>query len=144
MVSHLKKRYVMLLAPAGGAFTLLFILHHTASPLLQKGIDVPPVVSALVFVTAAMTALALPIALRTLFAARATRQECMDAGRFLKFQCTLLGTAMVTPYLGVAALALGIQKFYASATLLMGLYAVYYYFPSRRRIDFDRRIFRIR
>ena len=52
--------------------------------------------------------------------------------------------ALVTPYLTLAGYWLALPKFYLSGAVLMTLYAGYYFYPSRRRLEFDRRIFRVR
>lgn len=98
----------------------------------------------MIFVAAALTALAIPLLLRTLFARKAVLENEVNPASFFRFQKQLVISAMLTPYLGIMALVLELQKFYVSATLLMALYAVYYYYPSQRRINFDKRIFRIR
>jgi hypothetical protein len=50
--------------------------------------------------------------------------------------------ALVTPYLAAIAYFLQLPRFYLAATLLMALYAIYYYYPSLKRITFDEKIFR--
>lgn len=144
MVPLLKKIYLILLAPVVATLLLLLILQRGflihAIPLFHAPLWLSPVV----FMAATLTALALPILMRTLFAKRTARSGAVAPDTFLRFQKRLLFVSMVTPYLGLLAPLLALQKFYASATLLMSLYAVYYYFPSQRRIHFDKRIFRVR
>jgi hypothetical protein len=49
---------------------------------------------------------------------------------------------LVTPYLALLAYFLQLSRFYLAATLLVTLYAVYYTYPSHKRIAFDEKIFR--
>jgi hypothetical protein len=51
---------------------------------------------------------------------------------------------MITPYLALPACLFELPKFHFTGTVLMALYAAYYYYPSKKRVDFDRRIFRVR
>jgi hypothetical protein len=39
---------------------------------------------------------------------------------------------------------LQLPRFHLAGTIIMALYALYYYYPSKRRIDFERRIFRVK
>jgi hypothetical protein len=96
-----------------------------------------------VFVAAVMTAIAGPIFLRTLFAHSVRARHHVDAADFLKFQRRILQVSQITVYLAVAAVWFNFPRFYAAAIVLMGLYAMYYYYPSRQRIDFDKKIFRV-
>ncbi|MFK5954583.1 MAG: hypothetical protein QM498_16130 [Desulfobacterium sp.] len=144
MTDSLKKTYLIALGPVVLSIVIMAILEKGFSISLIPVMRVPIYFSPIVFVTAVLTALALPLVLRTLFARKAALEKKVDPASFFRFQRQLVITAMVTPYLGITALVLELQKFYVSATLLMALYAIYYYYPSQRRIDFDKRIFRIR
>lgn len=96
------------------------------------------------FIAAAVTAIAAPIFIRTLFAHSIRSDNKVSEKKFWAFQMRLIRTSMITPYLAVAAIVFRLPKFYAAAIVLMALYAVYYFFPSARRIHFDLRIFRIK
>ena len=144
VTDSLKKIYIAALAPVVLCVGIMGILDQGFSIPLPHLVTVPMYFSPILFMTATITALALPLLLRTLFARKAARANKVSTASFFKFQKQLLISAMVTPYLGIAALILELQKFYVSAILLMALYAVYYYYPSHRRIDFDKRIFRAR
>jgi hypothetical protein len=39
---------------------------------------------------------------------------------------------------------LQLPRFHLAATIIMALYAVYYYYPSKRKLKFERRIFRVK
>ncbi len=144
MTASLKKTYITALVPVVLIIVIMGILEKGFSISLIPVIRVPVYFSPMIFVAAALTALAIPLLLRTLFARKAALENKVNPASFFRFQKQLVISAMLTPYLGIMALVLEIQKFYISATLLMALYAVYYYYPSQRRIDFDKRIFRIR
>ena len=103
----------------------------------------PAALQPLFFVLAALTSVAAPLMVRTLFAHSLRSNANTDAQSFLKFQQRLLLTALLTPWLAILAMVFEFQKFYASSIVLMALYAAYYYYPSERRIAFDRKIFRV-
>jgi len=44
----------------------------------------------------------------------------------------------------LVAYLLEFPRFYLAGTVLMALYAVYYYYPSKKRIQFERKIFRVK
>jgi hypothetical protein len=62
---------------------------------------------------------------------------------WLKFERNLLYIAMATPYIALIAQILQLPRFHLAGTIIMALYAVYYYYPSKRRIQFERRVFRV-
>ena len=64
--------------------------------------------------------------------------------KFLLFQKKMIWVSLITPYLAFAAVLCDFVKFYAAALVLMALYAVYYYFPSQKRITFDKKLFRVK
>jgi len=98
---------------------------------------------AALFTAAAVTAMAGPIFIRALFAHSVRDRHGVSANAFNGFQRRLILVSGITPYLAVTALFLNLPRFHASAIILMALYSLYYYYPSDRRINFDKRIFRV-
>ncbi len=142
MHKTLQKHYMILVLPGLGLFLILGLA--TALDLVSPGwFVVSSRVYVTVFVAAVITAIAGPVFLRTLFAHFVRAQHHVDAADFLKFQRRLLQVSQTTVYLAVAAVLFNFPRFYAAAIVLMGLYAMYYYYPSRQRIDFDKKIFRV-
>ena len=86
-------------------------------------------IAPMIFILAAVFGVAGPILYRSFFA--------HSHGMFMKFRLrtlfiferNLTGMALVTPYLALVAYFLQLPRFYLAATLLMALYAVYYYLP---------------
>ncbi len=138
----LKRRYITLLLPASAGFLLL----PAVQALIGVGFrapEFPTALSAAVFVASVCTAVALPILYRTLFANLRRSKTHTSEWQWLKFERGLLYIAMATPYVSLIALMLELQRFHLAGTLIMSFYAVYYYYPSKRRLDYDRRIFRV-
>ena len=132
----------MLLLPAAAVLVMITALRS----LLRVELPVPQVpamFSIAVFVASVCTAVALPVLYRTLFANRQRGRKQTPAADWLKFERSLIYIAMATPYLAVTAQILELQRLHLAGTLIMSFYAVYYYYPSKRRIVHDRRIFRV-
>ena len=143
-MSHdLKRTYFMLLLPAVLGFILIFAIRHFH--LLSFNIpQFPSAIPPFIFIVSVCFAVALPIFYRTLFANKMRHQTRTSEGDWLKFERNLLYIAMITPYLGLIAQILQLPRFHLAGTIIMALYAVYYYYPSLRRIEFDRRVFRVK
>jgi predicted RND superfamily exporter protein len=143
MTGELKKTYFMLLAPAVVGFIALFCIRSFHSldlgPFQFRG-----VLAAALFILSVVFAIALPIFLRAFFAHKVRDQKSVSEGELLQFERTFLYIALITPYVTLAAFFFAIPRFYCAGTVIMALYAVYYYYPSERRIQFERRIFRAR
>lgn len=143
MQSILKKHYIIMLIPA----MILFTAFGMASKLnfIRPGqFAIPSFLHSMVFILAAVTAVAGPVLIRALFAHSMHKQHQVQVKKFLSFQRKILWISLITPYLAFTAVLCNFPKFYATAIVLMALYAVYYYFPSPRRINFDEKIFRVK
>jgi hypothetical protein len=141
-IHDLRQRYVVLLLPAAAGIVLITALRSFLAvelPVLQLS----AALSAAVFVVSVCTAVALPILYRTLFANQRRGQTHTPEADWLKFERGLLYIAMATPYVGLIAQILQLQRLHLAGTLIMSFYALYYYYPSKRRIDYDRRMFRV-
>lgn len=143
MTHDLKRIYFTLLLPAVAGFIAVFVLQHFH--LVDWNIpDIPPVVHPLVFIISVCFALAFPILYRTVFASQRRHQKYTAEAEWLKFERNLLYIALVTPYVCLIAQILKLPRFHLAGTILMALYAVYYYYPSKKRIDYEQRIFRVK
>jgi hypothetical protein len=143
-MSHdLKRTYFTLLLPAVLGFILIFAIRHFH--LLSFNIpQFPSAIPPFIFIVSVCFAVALSIFYRTLFANKMRHQTRTSEREWLKFESNLLYIAMITPYLGLIAQILQLPRFHLAGTIVMALYAVYYYYPSKRRIEFDRRVFRVK
>jgi hypothetical protein len=125
MVEDLKRTYFILLVPAVLGFIVLFLslkLNWVDLKLYQ----VPKILAL------------------TLFANKVRHHTEISEAEWLKFERNSIRIALVTPYLTLAAHFLEVPRFHLSGTILMALYAVYYFYPSKKRIAFERRIFRVK
>ena len=143
MTQDLKRTYFNFLLPVVVGFVFVFVLRHFH--LVRWDIpQFPRVIPAIIFIASVCFAVALPIFYRTLFANKMRHQMRTSEGDWLKFERNLLYIAMLTPYIGLIAQILQLPRFHLAGTIVMTLYAVYYYYPSMRRLEFDRRVFRVK
>jgi hypothetical protein len=141
-IHDLRQRYVVLLLPAAAGVVLIAALRSFLAVELPVP-QLPASLSAVVFVVSVCTAVALPILYRTLFANQRRGQTYTPEADWLRFERGLLYIAMATPYVVLVAQILALQRLHLAGTLIMSFYAVYYYYPSKKRIDYDRRMFRV-
>jgi len=143
MTPDLKRTYFTLLLPAVAGFIAVFALQHFQ--LVSFNIpQIPPILYPIIFIASVCFAVALPIFYRTVFANKRRHQTRTAEEDWLRFERNLLYIAMVTPYVALIAQVLRLPRFHLGGTIIMALYAVYYYYPSRRRLKFERRIFRVK
>jgi hypothetical protein len=141
MADQLKRLYFAYLVPAVAGFAIVYVIRNVGPP-----INVPDsilvLLSRLLFILSAVIALACPILHRCWFAHCQRNSMAVPQVLLIRFQRHLIRTIMIVPYLALAAYSLPAQRFYLAGTLLITLYAVYYYYPSEKRIRFDERMFR--
>jgi hypothetical protein len=143
MTHGLKRTYFKLLLPAVAGFILIFVLQHYLR-VSFKIPQIPTIFYPLVFIASVCFAVALPIFYRTVFANKRRHQTRTAEEDWLKFERNLLYIAMAAPYVALIAQILQLPRFHLGGTIIMALYAVYYYYPSKRRIEFERRVFRVK
>jgi Trk-type K+ transport system membrane component len=97
-----------------------------------------------IFILSVISAIAFPVFYRALFAHKKRRFINVPGRELLQFERTLIYVVMTTPYLALIAYVLELPRFYTTGAILMAFYAVYYFFPSNRRMAFERRIFRVK
>jgi hypothetical protein len=145
MTKELKRSYFSLMIPAVLALAVVAAIKsfnlfpHT--PTYPSGALV--FLAPLVFVSAVFFAVGLPVFLRSLFAHRMRERSTVAESDWLRFERTLIRLSLVTPYLVLPAYLFEFPRFYFAGTTLMALYAVYYFYPSGRRVQFERRMFRV-
>ena len=143
MADELRRTYFILLIPAIVGF--IGISAAKKFNFIEFGyITSLELVAPLVFVLSVIFAIAWPIFFRTLFAHKIRQKKSISEADLIKFERSFLYIALVTPYLTLTAYLLEFPSFYLAGTVLTALYAVYYYYPSKKRIQFERRIFRVK
>ncbi len=101
-------------------------------------------ISVVVFVLAALSALGIPIVIRLLFVKRVKDLKSVDSNAWLQYEKQSILFALLTAYLFVIASVLQFSNFFYASIFLLALYAGYYYFPSDKRVKFEKKLFRIK
>jgi len=143
MIQKLRKTYFSLLIPAMVGFICIYLFKkfdffHLSQPQFIS------ILSPIVFVLSVVFGIAAPIFFRSLFAQKMSDKKNTTESKLIKFEQSLIRIALVTPYLGLLAYLFEFKQFYFTATFLVTLYSVYYFYPSQKRIAFEKRIFRVK
>ena len=143
MIEKLRRTYFSLLIPAIVGFICIYL----AKKFNFFSLGQPQFILILapsVFVLSVIFGIAAPVFFRSLFAHKMRNEKSTTESKLIKFEQSLIRIALATPYLGLVAYFFEFQKFYFTATFLVTLYAIYYFYPSQKRIAFEKRIFRVK
>lgn len=137
----LKRIYIALMSPALACFAAVYVLRQMY-PSIDISTQFNTLLAPIIFILTAISALAGPILYRSFFAHSQRHHHKVPYAELFKFERKLTAMALIAPYLALVAYSMKVPRFYLAATLIMALYAVYYYYPSHKRISFDEKIFR--
>jgi hypothetical protein len=141
MTDELRKTYFIFLVPSIVGFALA--VWAKAYNCIEIGsVNSIQIVGPFIFILCIALSIAFPIFYRALFAHKNRDLISVSDEKLLKFERTLINVVMMTPYLALLSYFFELPRFYTASAVLIGLYAVYYFYPSKTRIAFDRRIFR--
>ena len=144
LISSLKRLYWLFTGPAVIILVVLLAGRKTTITILDEYFwHLPKIWHAVFFTAGAITAIAAPILIRAIFAHKVRQTRQMSQETFLKFQRWLILIPCITPYLVLAALFCNLPEFHAGGIVLMALYALYYHFPSEKRVQHDLKVFRV-
>jgi hypothetical protein len=142
MNNELRNTYYTLLIPATIGFAVTGLLKtfkaFTVGPVRYIEFFAPAV-----FILSVVLAVALPVFFRTIFANKMRNEKSVSLTDFIKFEKSLLYVSLITPYVTLIAFLFDFPRFHVAGSFLMTIYAVYYYYPSKKRIKFEKRIFRV-
>jgi len=97
----------------------------------------------IVFVLAVAFSLAFPVLYRIIFINKIKDRKNLPASVFLQYEKNSLLLVMISPYLAVVSALFSFSSFYFFAVILFALYGCYYYFPSQKKINFEKKMFRV-
>lgn len=143
MNEKLRSNYFMFLVPSIFGFILAGWAKSYDFVVIASE-NISEIAGPSIFILCVTLAIAFPILYRTFFAHK--NQDLMNVSEkdFLNFERTLINAVMITPYLALIACFLDLPRFYTAGAVLAGLYAAYYFYPSKKRLAFERRIFRVK
>jgi hypothetical protein len=143
MTAKLRKIYVLILLPAILGFVFVFL--NKAFGFINVSLtNFSNILAPSIFIMSAVFAVAWPIYYRSFFAHKKRFDRSLSEDELIKFERNLIYIAMMTPYLALTAYFLEFSSFYTASTFLLGFYAIYYFYPSKRRLAFERSIFRVK
>jgi len=143
MVNELKRYYFLLIFPLAVIFITIYLLQliglETKLNLLSGKAS-----NVLMFVITASFGIAFPTLYRTWFAKRTEKRKSLEPYEFLKFEKRILLIALVAPYLAVIAIIVNMPIQFLTGIFLIALYSLYFFYPSKKRIGLDKKIFRVK
>ena len=143
MSSELKNVYLWLLLPVVTGSLILRLLDR-AGLLFFDLKSYGSVLAPTLFILAAVFSLGLPMLYRAWFAHRLRDHQQVSRPDFMRFERRLIYIALVTPYLALVALAFKVPGFHFTGIVLMAFYAAYYFYPSKKRVTYEKKIFRMK
>jgi len=141
MQKKLLRHYLIINLPGIVAFIILYILvkFHVNMflPVQQDWIQV------IMMVASGLFAVVLPVWYRILFVNRMKGKANTSKHRFMQFERDFLSLASVSVYILVAGFIIALPRIPLSVMVLFVIYALYFYFPSDKRIRSEKKIFRV-
>ena len=140
---QLHKFFILLLSPA----ILLIMIVESAKSFGFAGWFLDSgnrFLNIFLFTLSAATAMAFPLFYRTLFINRIRTVKTLSSKGFIRFQKRTLAIVMSTGYIFAAASFLQVSDLSYFGIFLLALYSGYFYFPSKKKIEFELRLFRVK
>ncbi len=144
METQLKKNYMAVVGPAAAGFIIAILIKNFVAIDTAAFKSWQPITGPALFTISIVFAVALPLLSRTLFVHKHHQEKSIPENVLLKFERNTMFLALVAPYAALAAFFLEIPRFHLGGAILAGLYAVYYFYPSHKHIQHERRIFRVK
>ncbi len=101
-------------------------------------------ISVVITTLAGIAGIAAPIFYRSYFVYRNRDKKEIMPDDFLSFERVLLTTALLSPYFLVISVLINMNETANMLIALFALYALYYYFPTEKKVRFEMKIFRIK
>jgi hypothetical protein len=141
MQKKLLRHYLTINLPGIASFIILYILvkfHVNIFLPVQKGW-----VQVVMMIASGLFAVVLPLWYRILFVNRMKGKANTDKHRFIQFERDFLTLASVSVYILVAGFILAMPRIPLAVMVLFVIYALYFYFPSEKRIRSEKKIFKV-
>jgi hypothetical protein len=143
MTARLRKKYFILISPAVLLAVIVYLLQELN---LWEGVSYSPshYFPLIVFVLAISVGVAIPIFLRVYFFSQLKEKKFFTLDEFISYQEKIISVISITPYFAFIAALVNMEPFYFGGTVLAAIYAMYYHFPSDKKIAFDKKVFRVK
>lgn len=144
MCRRLKRKYYLLVLPALLiALILIGFKHYNIFQVTPTSL-ITSTLAPLIFVLTAILALAVPIFYRSIFNNSLKDKKSITSERLFNFENRTLYIIASTAYLVLLAYLFQLPQFYFAGTALFSLYGLYFYYPSEKRIENEKRIYRVK
>jgi len=139
----LSKIYVRIIS---GYLVIIFIIYLLKDVLEIVKINLQPTTLLMQIIVAlsAIVGIGLPIFYRTLFVNKIRNQKKLALNQFINFEKKLLLLALITPFFLILGLLLNFNQKALVLLTIFSLYALYYYYPSVKKMRFEMQLFRIK
>jgi len=143
MAETLRKTYFALISPAVLLSAILFVLQQLG---LWEGSSALPSRFFMIslFVVSIATGVAIPIFFRALIFGKVKKKGFLTVREFFDFQKKNLFIISITPYFAFLAGYFRFDNFYFGGITLAAIYAMYYHYPSEKKIAFDKKVFMVK
>ena len=144
MRNKLKRKYYFLVFPALVIALILIIFKQYNIFQINTTQFITNTISPAIFILSAILALALPILYRSIFNNSIKDIKTVTAESLLNFESRTLYIIASTAYIVLLAYIFQLPQFYFAGTVLFSLYGLYFYYPSEKRIENEKRIYRVK
>ncbi len=137
--NKLLNNYLFVLLPAIILIALLYLLKYIDP---DWGVKSPKIVSVLLIVVSALSSVGLPIFYRTWFISKVKDLKSVSVESFINFEKNTILIALISPYVLFLAIIFGAAQIFITIISFLSIYSAYYYFPSEKKIQFEKKLFR--
>jgi len=121
------------------AYVVTFYFH-----LSDKSVAPGLTVSIVVTTLSGVMGIAIPIFYRSFFVYRLKGKKQISRDAFVNFEQALMSIALTAPYFLVISILSNMNQTANMLIAIFSLYAIYYYFPSEKKVLFEMKLFRIK
>ncbi len=141
LVKKLQRLYYLIISPA-----ILLVLVFFVSERLQYQISMQEagrVMSTAIMVFAAITSTILPVWYKIILIRKLRNKQKISTQNFVSMQFRIVITVSFSVYWIFPAYLYQLPEMPMVITAFFALYGLYYYYPSQKRIDTEKKIFKI-
>ncbi len=143
MQQTLKKHYLSILLPGIIIFAISYLIYNTGG-ILSENTSTPRIISSIhVFLSAIFTFLA-PMWLKITAVNKLNKSKKIEISEFIRFEKLFISISLISVYIFISAYLFKLSKIPMSVVIIFCLYSIYYYYPSNKRVNLEKRIFRIK
>ena len=142
MEKEIQAYYFKVILPAVVCCLIIFILEKMKIDVFLG--EISKAGTFLLIFLAALFSIVAPLWLRIFFIRKVKGQNEVFMEQFMKFEKTFILLAELSLYVVLIAYVFRVPKMQMVFIALFGFYAAYYYFPSLKRINHEKKLFRVK